>query len=211
MIKIKICGITNNDDATMAVKLGADALGFIFARSPRRIMPQDARDIIREMPPFIKSVGVFVNEDSPVIHETVNYCGLDIIQFHGDESFEICEEFMPRSIKALRVKNDSIVAKLSEYKGKVKAFLLDTYSEKMAGGTGKTFDWDIAIKIKEAGIPVILAGGLGPSNIEEAISLVKPYAVDVNSGIEESPGKKSHILMKELFEKIKKIEDRSQK
>jgi phosphoribosylanthranilate isomerase len=203
--KIKICGITNSEDADMAVKLGTDALGFIFARSPREITPEQARDIIKGLPPFIKSVGVFVNEDPSVIHETVNYCGLDIVQFHGDESPEICAEFMPHSIKALRVKNYSIVEKLSGYKGRVKAFLLDTYSKDMAGGTGETFNWDIAINIKETGIPIILAGGLEPSNIEEAISRVKPYAVDINSGIEESPGKKSHILMKELFEKINEI------
>jgi phosphoribosylanthranilate isomerase len=147
-----------------------------------------------------------------VIKAIIEYCGIDLVQLHGDESPEICEELLPRSIKALKVKNDSIVAKLNKYKGKVKAFLLDTYSDKMAGGTGKIFDWDIAIKIKETGIPVILAGGIGPLNIEEAISRVKPYAVDISSGIEESPGKKSKALMEELFEKIKRQEsgDRSQ-
>lgn len=202
MLKVKICGITNYDDAAMAVKLGADALGFIFAPGPRNIFPEKARGIIRDIPPFVKSVGVFVNETPKVIEEITEQCGLDIIQLHGDESPETCAEFMPRAIKALRIRGDSIPEQIEKYRGNVKAILLDTYSKRAAGGTGKTFNWDLAIRIKAFGIPVILAGGLGPLNIEEAISKVRPYAVDVNSGIEESPGKKNYRLMKELFEKI---------
>ena len=205
-IKVKICGITNYEDASMAVSLGADALGFIFASSLRRITPDDARDIIKKLPPLVKSVGVFVNEDPEVIEETVEHCGIDLVQLHGDESPEFCERFMPRSIKALRIKNDSMLQTIEAYKGKVKAFLLDSYLKGMAGGTGKSFDWDLAIEIKKTGVPVILAGGLGPENIEKAVSKVKPYAIDVNSGIEESPGKKNHDLMKKVFEKINKIE-----
>jgi phosphoribosylanthranilate isomerase len=208
MIKVKICGITNYDDAVMAVKLGADALGFIFASSPRKISPEKARDIIRKLPPFIKSVGVFINEDPNKINEMIKYCGIDDVQLHGDESPELCKKYMPRTIKALRVKDESILKQVPLFMGKVKAFLLDTYSEKKAGGTGKIFDWDIALKIRDYDIPVILAGGLTPSNIEEAIQRVNPYAVDVNSGIEESPGKKSPALMKELFEKINYIKRR---
>jgi len=202
MFKVKICGITNYDDAAMAVKLGADALGFIFAPSPRKISPEEAKNIIRQLPPFIKSIAVFVNEDQKRISEIVEYCGIDIVQLHGDESPELCEIFMPRTIKALRVKDESILDQISHYAGSVKAFLLDTYSEKTAGGTGKVFNWDIAKKIKEYNVPVILAGGLSPANIEEAIWQVNPYAVDVSSCIESSPGKKDHDLMKELFEKI---------
>ena len=205
MIKVKICGITNYDDASMAVKLGADALGFIFASSPRKITPELARYIIQDLPPFVKSVGVFVNEDLRVIRDVIDHCGIDLVQLHGDESPEFCGQFMPRSIKALRIRDDSILKSISSYKGKIKAFLLDTYSKDMAGGTGKIFDWDLALKIKKSGVPIILAGGLGPDNIENAVSSVKPYAIDVNSGIEESPGKKSHILMRELFEKIRLI------
>lgn len=208
MLKVKICGITNYDDAVMAVKLGADALGFIFALSPRKILPEKARDIIRDIPPFIKSVGVFVNETPEIIEGISEQCGLDIIQLHGDEDPETCTRFMPRAIKALRINNDLIPENIEEYRGNVRAFLLDTYSKKAAGGTGKTFNWDSAIKIKALGVPIILAGGLAPSNIEEAISRVTPYAVDVNSGIEESPGKKSPALMKELFEKINDIKRR---
>ena len=209
MLKVKICGITNFDDASLAASLGADALGFIFASSPRRVSPELARDIIRNIPPFVKTVGVFVNEDSQVINEIVDHCGIDLVQLHGDESPELCDQFMPRTIKALKVRDDSILGSMASYQGKVKAFLLDSYSEKMAGGTGKCFDWDLAVKINKIGIPIILAGGLGPSNIEEAVTKLKPYAVDVNSGIEESPGKKSHALMRELFGKIERIAHRA--
>ena len=202
MLKVKICGITNIDDALKAVYMGADALGFIFASSPRRVSPDSARDIIKRLPPFVKSVGVFVNEDKSVINKVINHCGLDLVQLHGDESPEICDQLMPRTIKALRIKDYPDIKDIKEYKGKTRAILLDTYSEKMSGGTGKSFNWDIAIKIKQAEIPIILAGGLGPENIEAAITSVNPYGVDVNSGIEESPGKKSHELMEKFFEKI---------
>ena len=210
MTKVKICGITNYDDASFAVKLGADALGFIFASSPRKISPEEAREIIRKIPPFVKSVGVFVNEKPETIEEIIEYCGIDIVQLHGDESPELCERYMPRTIKVLRVKDESILDQIPLYRDKVKAFLLDTYSEKKAGGTGKIFDWDIANKIKDYNIPIILSGGLNPSNIEEALQKVNPYAVDVVSGTEQSPGKKSYMLMKEFFEKIKSIEERKE-
>jgi len=204
MVKVKICGITNYEDAIFAVESGADALGFIFASSPRRIEPADAREIIRRLPPFVKTVGVFVDEVPDRIEKTIDLCGLDLVQLHGNESPDICERFMPGIIKAIRVKDHTSIKGLGDYKNKAKAFLLDTYSEKAAGGTGRTFNWDLAIGAKELGMPVILAGGLGPSNIAEAVLKVKPYAVDVNSGVEERPGKKSHVLIKELFEKLRR-------
>ncbi len=204
MVKVKICGITNMNDANMAVDSGADALGFIFASSPRSTSPETARDIIQALPPFVKSVGVFVDEDPAVIEELIDTCGLDLVQLHGSESPEVCEKFMPRTIKALRIRDDFNPQTLTIYKGKIKALLLDTYSEKMAGGTGLNFDWDLALRAKRVGIPIILAGGLDPSNIERAVSTVMPYAVDVNSGIEESPGIKSPDLVKELFERIRR-------
>ena len=200
MVKVKICGITTYDDAAMAASLGADALGFIFApASPRKIEPVTAADIIKRLPPFIKSVGVFVNEDIEKIRNIIACCGLDAVQLHGDETPETCETLMPRTIKAIRVKDDTDISQLEAYRGKVRALLLDTYSEKAAGGTGKIFNWDRAVEIIALGIPVILAGGLTPLNIEEAIKKVRPYGVDLNSGIEKSPGKKDHALMKELF------------
>jgi len=204
-VAVKICGITDYEDASIAVELGAGALGFIFADSPRQITPQKARDIIRAMPPFVKTVGVFVDEGPAAIKEIIHYCGLDLVQLHGDESPDLCCELMPYTIKALRIKDESSLRTSRIYHGKVRALLLDTYSKDKAGGTGKTFNWQLAIKIKKLGIPIILAGGLGPANIDGAVSTVRPYAVDVNSGVEERPGKKSHTLMKDLMEKVRRI------
>ncbi len=198
-VKIKICGITNLEDASMAVELGADALGFIFAPSPRQIAPQKAREIIRSVPPFVKSVGVFVDHAPAAIREIMQYCGLDLVQLHGDESPAFCDELMPYVIKALRIRDKSSLQHAPAYHGKVRALLLDTYSKEKAGGTGKTFDWELAIKTKKQGIPVILSGGLTPSNIAAAIHAVRPYAVDVNSGIESYPGKKNALLMKAVM------------
>ena len=203
-VAVKICGITNYEDASIAVELGAGALGFIFAYSPRQITPHKARDIINAIPPFVKTVGVFVNEDPAVIRNVKHYCGLDLVQLHGDESPDFCDELMPYTIKALRIKDESSLQAAQAYRGKVRALLLDTYSKEKAGGTGETFDWQLAIKIKKLGIPIILAGGLGPSNIEGAISTVRPYAVDVNSGVEKHPGKKSHTLIEGLMQKVKR-------
>jgi phosphoribosylanthranilate isomerase len=207
MVKIKICGITNYDDAQTAAALGADALGFIFAPSPRQVTPQKARSIIETLPPMVGTVGVFVNESEEVIREIAEYCGLSLIQFHGDEPPEFCERFRPRAVKAFRLKDDKGLRAIGNYKGRVRAILLDTYQKGLAGGTGKTFPWELAIKAKEAGLPVILSGGLTPANIEEAIRTVGPYAVDLNSGIEENPGKKSPLLMRQVFEKIKNLKE----
>ena len=201
-VAVKICGITNYEDAAIAVDLGATALGFIFADSPRQITPQKARDIIHAIPPFVKTVGVFVNEGPTEIKEIVHHCGLDLVQLHGDESPALCDELMPYTIKALSIKDESSLQTGQAYHGKVRALLLDTYSKEKAGGTGKTFDWELAIKIKKQGTPIIISGGLGPSNIVAAIHTVRPYAVDVNSGVEESPGKKSHILIKALMAEL---------
>jgi phosphoribosylanthranilate isomerase len=204
-VAVKICGITDPKDAWIAVELGAAALGFIFAASPRQITPQKARDITNAIPPFVKTVGVFVNEDPAVIKNVKHYCGLDLVQLHGDESPDLCAELMPYAIKALRIKDESSLRTARPYRGKVRALLLDTYSKDKAGGTGETFDWQLALKIKKLGVPIILAGGLGPSNINDAISTVRPYAVDVNSGVEEHPGKKNHTLIEDLMQKVKRI------
>ncbi len=206
MIKVKICGITDHDDAAMAVRLGADALGFIFAPSPRQITPARARDIICGVSPFVKTVGVFVDEDLAVIRQIRRFCGLDMIQLHGNETPEFCRELMPLTIKAFRLRDESSLGMLKPYSGCVRALLLDTYQEGKMGGTGKTFDWSLALSAKGLEIPLVLSGGLNPSNIRNAVSKVRPYAVDVNSGIEERPGKKSPFLMKKLMETIKRTE-----
>jgi phosphoribosylanthranilate isomerase len=147
-------------------------------------------------------VGVFVNEDPDTIKKIIQYCGLDLVQLHGDESPDLCHDLMPYPIKAFRPKEEKDLSAVKPYRGRIRALLFDTYSKEKRGGTGKTFDWELAIKGKKLGVPVILAGGLSPSNIEQAISTVRPFAVDVNSGIEDRPGKKSSALMKTLMETI---------
>ena len=204
MVKVKVCGITNAQDAFKAVELGVDALGFIFASSPRRVNPEKARKIISSIPPFVLTVGVFVNEEQAVMKQIKNFCGLDLVQLHGNEPPDVCEGLMPRIIKGFRIRNRSDIESVTPYKGKIRAILLDTYERGQRGGTGETFDWNLAVKKKEAGVPIILAGGLTPANIVDAISTVTPYAVDVNSGIEERPGEKDHTLMKELMDNIRK-------
>jgi len=204
--KVKVCGITCPEDAQMAVQLGADALGFIFAPSPRQISPKRALEITKTVPPFVKTVGVFVNESPAFVREIMAFCGLDLIQFHGEESPEVCNGFMPCAIKAFRVREGSVLPLIRPYKGSIRAVLLDTFSHERHGGTGQIFDWDIAVTAKGMHIPVILSGGLNPSNIRDAIWRVGPFAVDVNSGIEKRPGKKDPDLMAELMERIKALD-----
>ena len=208
MVKVKICGITNTDDAVMAVDMGADALGFIFAESPRQVSPETARHIIQNLPPFVRTVGVFVDEDRVSIRDIMGFCRLDMVQLHGSESPAFCGEFTPRAVKAFRLKDASSLSSMESYRGYVRAFLLDTYQEGIAGGTGATFDWALARKTRDFGMPVILSGGLGPSNIRQAVTTVQPYAVDVNSGIEKEPGKKDPALMKALMGQINSINRR---
>lgn len=200
MVKVKICGITNLKDALAAAKWGADALGFIFAPSPRRITPQQAASIIAELPPFISKVGVFVDSELQEIRETMAICGLDLAQLHGLESPEYCQALSSRAIKSFRVKDESVLELLNQYK--VKAFLLDNYDAILKGGTGKIFDWNIARKAAQDRL-VILSGGLTAANVRQAINKVKPYAVDVSSGVESSPGVKDHSLLQSFLEVVK--------
>ncbi len=203
MVRLKICGITCLEDAFLAIDAGADAIGFIFVeKSPRYISPEVAKKIIYSIPPFVQTVGVFLDEEKSVVKEICDFCGLDMIQFHGDESPEFCKYFMPKSIKAIRVKDEKSIEKINSYRGCVKAVLLDTYKKEKAGGTGESFDWHLAIKAKEYGLPVILSGGIGPDNIKDALTMVKPFAVDVNSKLEIKPGKKSPELIKKLKEAL---------
>jgi len=206
MVRFKICGITNLDDALASINAGAYALGFIFVKSsPRYISPENAKEIICSIPPFIQTVGVFMNEDASRIEEVVKFCGLDMIQLHGDEDPAFCRRFMPRSIKAIRVKDKESISLIKSYKGCVRAILLDTYKKEKAGGTGESFDWDLALEAKQFGIPIILSGGIGPENVRQAVSLVKPYALDINSKVETHPGKKSAILIERFKEELKRI------
>jgi len=205
MVRIKICGITNKHDASLAVSLGAHALGFIFAPSPRRVNPEKMRDIIRALPPFIQTVGVFVNEDPAIMKSVIDFCGIDLVQLHGDEGPEICAMFSPRAIKAVRLKGRSSLELLEPYRGKARAVLVDTYVEGLRGGTGRTCDWEAAVEGKKMGLPIILSGGLTPSNLERAVSSVRPYGVDINSGVEERPGKKCSKRLKRIMHIVKRI------
>jgi len=205
MIRVKVCGITNAQDAWAAVKLGVDALGFIFAPSPRQVTPEKARSIINTLPPFIQTVGIFVDEDVKPIQEITRFCNLDLIQLHGNEPPEFCHQLMPHVIKAFRLKDETSLLPITHFQGHIRAQLLDTYQQGLRGGTGKTFEWHLAVKAGKMDSPVILSGGLRPSNIEKAVSTVKPYAIDVNSGIEAHPGKKDPTLMARLMQTIHAI------
>lgn len=201
-VKVKICGITNLEDALAAVDYGADALGFVFYKgSPRYISTEAAKEIIRQLPPLITTVGVFVDETPERIEETFRHVPIDIAQLHGHEPPESCL-LSRRVIKAIRVKELSDLEPLKRYR--VSAFLLDTYTPESLGGTGQIFNWDIAVAAKQFG-NVILAGGLNPENIERAIRWVRPYAVDVSSGIEEEKGKKDLKKMRLFIERAKAL------
>lgn len=188
MLKIKICGITNVNDALLAVNAGADALGFIFYRkSPRYLTPEAARNIVEQLPPFIATVGVFVNEDKEVIQSTVEKAQLSLVQLHGDESPSDCIGLSRPVLKAIRVRDRKDVIAIKNYT--VKGFVLDAYIDGMWGGTGERLDWRLAKEATQYGC-VILAGGLTPVNVGEAVSQVQPFGVDVSSGVESTPGKK---------------------
>jgi len=193
-VRIKICGITNEEDGLAAAKFGADALGFVFAPSPRRISVERAREIIKLLPPLVQTVGVFVNEEPEKVLSTAAACGLDILQFHGDEPAAYCGSLDLRVIKAVRLQGRDGLENLSKYVNVVDALLLDTYVPNKLGGTGITFDWKLAAEARRYG-RIILAGGLNPGNVAAAISMVKPYAVDASSGLEQSPGAKDHEKM----------------
>ena len=199
LTKVKICGITNRADALAAAEFGADALGFVFYRkSPRYIEPERAREIIAQLGPFVIPVGVFVNEERKKIKEIIDISGIEAVQLHGEESPFYCASFRGvKVIKAFRVSDEFDPEKLNDYT--VDAFLLDAYSKAAYGGTGETFSWEMARRAKAFG-RIILAGGLTPENVAQAIREVQPYAVDVSSGVEQSPGVKDREKMREFFE-----------
>jgi len=207
MVKVKICGLTNREDALKALEAGADALGFIiYGKSKRFIKAIDVRHITSQLPPFVTKVGVFVNEDPRKVLEILSYAHLDFAQLHGDEPPEACEYIgANRVIKVFRLKSVEEVEKIKPYVGKIRAILLDTFSKDSYGGTGKTFDWNIAKAVREnfPEIPLILSGGLNPDNVSTAVREVEPFAVDVSSGVEESPGKKDWEKVKAFVKAAK--------
>jgi len=201
-VKIKICGLTRPEDVIFLSNLSVDFAGFIFVPgTPRFVEPEKAAELIRLLPDRIQPVGVFLDEEPDIVRETVEICGLKILQFHGDETSEYCEQFHRPYFKVIRVDG--------RLDGKIsggycpRAFLLDTFVKGAAGGTGKTFDWTVARRVVESGLSVILAGGLNPDNISRAVGEVQPWGVDVSSGVEVSPGVKDREKVKRFLEGVK--------
>ena len=196
--RVKICGITNIEDAQVAVNAGASALGFIFyKKSPRYVSPSKVRPIVEALPPFVTPVGVFVNCSEHAVRDICRLARVATVQFHGEESPGYCKRFNHfKIIKAFRVSDVFDFKSVLQYK--VDAYLFDTFQEETAGGTGKTFNWDL-LKNYKFDKPVILSGGLNPENVRQAIEAVRPYAVDVSSGVEKAPGVKGYQLVQALF------------
>ena len=204
MTWIKICGITNEEDALQAVSLEVDAVGFIFAPSPRRVEPFTAQEIVQYLPPSVLRVGVFVNQDYSEVERILKDCGLTALQFHGKELPEYCRKFSLPVIKAIPIKDLESLREIDKYPNV--SILLDTYHPAKAGGTGKTFPWETALKAKEKK-NFILSGGLTPDNVEEAIRKVRPFGVDVGSGVESMPGKKDFFKKVEFVKEVKKADE----
>jgi phosphoribosylanthranilate isomerase len=204
-VKVKICGITNAPDALAAVEAGADMLGFMFyEKSPRQVSVRAASEIIRELPPFIVKVGVFVDASEDLVMRAIGDCRLDMLQFHGDETPEYCAQFGAMSMKAFRVRDAESLQELPNYS--TEAFLLDGFVADKLGGTGEKFNWDLAIEAKKLGRPIFLAGGLTPQNVADAVKRVQPYGVDVSSGVEAERGKKDHAKVREFIKSAKGVE-----
>jgi len=202
MVRVKICGITNVHDARMAVRLGADALGFNFyPRSPRYLKPERVKAIVAALPPFVSSVGVFVDETPEEIMRICTVCGLAAAQMHGNESpAQVAAVRGVQRIKGIRVADKRDIALCQRYH--VDAFLLDAFVPGTPGGTGKTFNWNIAREARQFG-SIILAGGLTPENVGDAIRIADPYCVDVASGVESAPGEKDKSLVAEFIRRAK--------
>lgn len=211
--RIKVCGITTIEDAEEAIRCGVDGIGFIFAeKSPRYISPDKAKEIVANLPPFIHVVGVFVDADPVEVQEIIDYCGLTHVQLHGSEDVEYCTKLSQdaaspcRVIKAFRVGPHSKPGDFQPYENSVKGYLLDTFVDGQEGGTGRVFNWSVvdSLDIQQ---PIFLAGGLTPENIAEAIKTVRPFAVDVNSGVEDEPGKKNYQKIQEMVDQVRKADD----
>ncbi len=204
MTRVKICGITNPEDAFTAVDAGADALGFVFYReSPRHVSPEEVSRIIGSLPPFVQPVGLFVNEDPETVNQISRFCKLGLVQLHGDEAPDYCLHIETRIIKAFRVSSLTSLDPISEYS--LTGCLLDAYSPSFYGGTGKSFNWDIAYQAVKRGYRIVLAGGLTPDNVSEAVRQVRPFAVDVSSGVEFAPGKKDPDKVKAFIRNVKYV------
>lgn len=203
MVKVKICGITNLEDALGAIEAGCDALGFVFyKKSPRYITPEETRDIIKNLPKNIIKIGVFVNEKEKRIREIAKLCKLDMLQFHGSESVDFCKRFTGfKIIKAFRIKDKVDLARILRYN--TFAYLFDTFVKSKAGGTGKRFDWRLLKDIKGIGRTIFLSGGLNPANVAQAIKAAHPDWLDVSSSLEKSAGIKESRLVKDFINRAR--------
>ena len=203
-VKVKICGLTSVADGLAAAEAGADLIGLMFAeKSPRLISIATAAEIAQALPPFLLRTGVFVNPSEDLVMEAIAKCGLNLLQFHGDETPEFCTQFGIMSLKAFRIRDESSLAELPKFP--TDAYLLDAYSASGLGGTGEKFNWDLAITAKQFGKPIFLAGGLTPENVAAAVQQVQPFAVDVSSGVESAPGKKDAVKVKAFIQAAKGV------
>jgi len=204
-VKVKICGITNLADAKAAVEAGADVLGFVFYdQSPRSISCEAAAVITRELPPFIIKAGVFVDAPEDAVLRAIRECGLNLLQFHGEEPPDYCLQFGIMSMKAVRVRDAASLQALRGYP--TDAWLLDAYTPGKVGGTGEAFNWDLAREAQAWGRPIFLAGGLTPQNVAEAIQRARPYGVDVSSGVEAAPGRKDPARIQAFIQAVRTVE-----
>jgi len=206
MAKVKICGITNLKDALVAQNCGADFLGFVFADSPRRVDPKKARDIIAELSPDVKIVALFVNEQKKRVFDIINSLSrVDMLQFHGDETPEYCGCFKDQKIiKAFRIKDEKSLQDIKAFRD-IDFILLDVFKQGQFGGTGDSFDWNIATMLRQPNTPIFLSGGLNPDNVKAAVEKIKPFCVDVSSGVEKEPGKKDDVLIARFIQNAKSV------
>lgn len=201
-VKVKICGITNLEDAKAAIDAGADALGFMFfEQSARAVTVESVAAIVPELSPWVMRVGVFVDPQPELVFAAIQRCSLNLLQFHGNESPEFCAQFGVMSMKAFRIKDATSLDALPSYS--TDALLLDSYVAGKQGGTGEKFNWDLAIEAKKLNKPIFLAGGLTPENVADAVRKVEPFAVDVSSGVELSPGKKDHQKIRSFISAVR--------
>ncbi|MER0170748.1 MAG: phosphoribosylanthranilate isomerase [Nitrosomonas sp.] len=203
-VRVKVCGITRSEDAIAAVQCGVDAIGFVFwPHSARYIDPESARRIAEVIPPFICTVGVYVDPDAAWVEETARVAKLNLLQFHGDESPEFCNQFPQPYIKAIRVKPDADLLQYAQRYGAAKGLLLDTYAADMPGGTGHAFNWQLIPQ--QLSLPLILSGGLNPDNVARAIKQTQPWAVDVSSGVEAAKGIKDEKKIIAFMQGVKQL------
>lgn len=202
MVRVKICGISTVVAALAAAEAGANAIGLIFASGRRQVTIPQAREIVEALPPFVSSVGVFVDEERPQIEEVIGACRLDFVQLHGNESPEFCAKMPVPVVKAIRIADSSSLERIRHYQ--VAAVLLEAAVPGIAGGSGRTFDWELAAPVAPS-VRIILSGGLTPENVQRAISQVRPFAVDVSSGV-ETDGRKDPEKIRAFIERVREWE-----